>query len=62
MHSPAPFDADIAGQIPLSRVDAGAAVTATAEDAAPFQPLWQARVRTLPIAHADDPETIVIHC
>ncbi|MBL0142470.1 MAG: hypothetical protein IPP91_10340 [Betaproteobacteria bacterium] len=37
------------------------AATATAEEAALFQSLWQARVRTLLIEHADDPQTIVIH-
>lgn len=82
------FGVDIPGQIRLTRVDTGSAVTvfarlervpadprmsqllqrsfaatatATAEEAALFQSLWQARVRTLLIEHADDPETIVIH-
>ena len=35
--------------------------TATAEEAALFGALWQARVRKILLEHADDPQTIVIH-
>ncbi len=34
--------------------------TATADEAALFQSLWQDRVRTLVVEHADDPEIIVV--
>lgn len=34
--------------------------TATVDDAARFQSLWQGRVRSLLIEHADDPDTIVV--
>jgi len=41
----------------ISRCAAGAA---TADEAAQFQALWQDRVRTLVIGHADDPRIIVL--
>jgi hypothetical protein len=34
--------------------------TATADEATQFQSLWQDRVRTLVVEHADDPEIIVV--
>ena len=79
------FDADIPGEIRFTRVDTGAAVTAsarlervpsdprilslmprcihgtaTADEAALFQSLWQDRVRTLLTERADDPEVIAV--
>lgn len=36
--------------------------SATAGEAARFQSLWQQRVRTLVVEHADDPEIIVVQC
>ena len=79
------FDVAIAGEIRCTRVDSGAAVTAsarldrvpsdvrvqqllpkcllgaaTAEETATFHSLWQGRVRTLLLDHADDPEVIVV--
>jgi len=50
-----PADSRVASLI--SRCIAGAA---TADEAAQFQALWQARVRTLVLEHADDPEIIVL--
>ena len=34
--------------------------TATADEASQFQSLWQGRVRTLVVEHADDPEIILV--
>ncbi|HRF74647.1 MAG TPA: hypothetical protein PL117_17920 [Accumulibacter sp.] len=50
-----PGDARIASLMP--RCVAG---TATAGQTAQFQSLWQDRVRTLLVEHADDPEIIVV--
>jgi len=50
-----PGDARITSLMP--RCVAG---TATAGQTAQFQSLWQDRVRTLLVEHADDPEIIVV--
>ena len=50
-----PGDARIASLMPSC-----VAGTATADQTAQFQSLWQDRVRTLLVEHADDPEIIVV--